>query len=127
VKRSILVFLFLISLTACSITPMPDGTSGIKGLVLIGPTCPVVGPNDSDCADKRYQATLTILKPSGEKVTQFTTNVEGNFRIDLNPGDYILHPESPSGTFLPAGQEQPFTVIAGQFTELRVIYDSGIR
>jgi hypothetical protein len=126
-KRTILAFLFLIGLTACSITPMPDGTSGIEGQVLIGPTCPVVGPNDPDCADKPYQATLTVLNPSGQKVIQFTTDVEGKFRVSLNPGDYILHPESPSDTLLPVGQEQPFTVIAGQFTKLTVSYDSGIR
>ena len=126
-KRTILAFLLLIWLTACSITPLPDGTSGIEGQVLIGPNCPVVGPNDPDCADKPYQATLTVLNASGQKVTQFTTDIDGKFRINLNPGDYILHPESPNGISLPAAQEQPFTVIAGQFTQLTVSYDSGIR
>ena len=126
-KRSFLGYLLLIWLTACSITPTPDGTGGIEGQVLIGPTCPVVSPNDLDCADKPYQATLTILNTSGAKLTQFTTNANGIFRINLNPGEYILRPESPSGTSLPVAQEQSFTVITGQFTQLTVTYDSGIR
>ncbi len=126
-KHSILVFLFLIWLVGCSVTPVPDGTSGIEGQVLIGPTCPVVGPNDPDCADKPYQATLTVLTVPGQKVIRFTTDANGKFRINLNPGDYVLYPESPNGMVLPVGQEQSFTVIIGSFTQLTVTYDSGIR
>ena len=126
-KHLILAFLFLISLTSCSVTPTPDGSSGIEGQVLLGPSCPVVQPNDPDCADKPYQAKLSVLSASGQKVTEFTTDADGKFRINLNPGDYVLHPESPNGAALPVGQEQSFTVIAGQFTQLSVSYDSGIR
>jgi hypothetical protein len=96
------------------------------GQVVIGPTCPVEMPG-LDCADKPYQATLTVLTPSGDKITRFTTDEEGQFRVNLAPGQYILHPESPDDMGLPYGIEQTFTVEEGQFTELLVTYDSGIR
>src|SRR5258706_2009986 len=126
-RRFMFVSLLLISLIACSVTPTPDGSSGIEGQVLLGPTCPVVQPDDPACADKPYQATLSILAASGQKISQFTTDAEGKFRISLNPGDYILVPESPNSSALPIGREQSFTVIAGQFTQLSISYDSGIR
>src|SRR5256885_10968297 len=122
-KRLILACLFLIWLGACSPPPAVDGTSGIEGQVLIGPACPVVKTDNPDCADKPYQATLTVLTVSGQKVTQFTTDADGKFHISLNPGDYILHPESPNGASMPFGREQSFTVIGGQFTQLSVSYD----
>ena len=114
-----------LALAGCSRISVPTD-SGIVGTVVIGPTCPVEMPG-LDCADKPYQATLTVLTISSDKVTRFTTDEDGQFRVNLAPGDYILRPESPDQMGLPYGVEQPFTVGEGQFTELRVMYDSGIR
>lgn len=112
-------------LVGCSLEPVP-ADSGIVGQVVIGPTCPVEMPG-LDCANKPYQATLTVLTQSGNKVTQFTTEADGTFKVNLASGDYILHPEPPDDTGLPYGTEQAFTVNQGQFTQLLVTYDSGIR
>jgi len=38
---------------------------------------------------------------------------------------YILHPESPG--VMPVAPEQTFSILSGQFTQLTVTYDSGIR
>lgn len=127
----------LILLVSCSSAPGPlpspavgtatiTGGAGIFGQVVLGPTCPVVR-KDTPCADKPYQATLTVLTVSRQKVVQFTTDADGNFRIPLDPGEYILHPESPSGSVYPFGREQSFTVFAGQFSQLTISYDSGMR
>jgi hypothetical protein len=120
-----LLFALCLCLAGCSQTAAPTD-SGIVGKVVIGPTCPVEMPG-LDCADKPYQATLTVLTPSGDKVTRFTTDEEGQFRVNLAPGQYILHPESPDDMGLPYGVEQTFAVEKGQFNELLVMYDSGIR
>jgi hypothetical protein len=120
-----LFFTLWLLLASCSLTPVPTD-SGIVGQVIIGPTCPVEMPG-LDCADKPYQATLTVLTPSGNKVNRFTTEADGTFRVNLAPGDYILHPESPGDMGLPYGTEQAFTVVPGQFAQLLVMYDSGIR
>lgn len=115
--------LFILFLTACLQTPQPSD-SGIEGTVMVGPMCPVVREN-IPCPDQPYQAALTVLTTSGKKIMQVQTNDSGKFRVDLAPGNYVLHPESPNG--LPFAEDIPFTVEEHQFTKLGIIYDSGIR
>jgi len=121
---SILVVLFL---AACGLfaTPAPV-ESGITGKVLIGPMCPVV-IEGQDCPDQPYQATLTVNNLKGREIVRFESDDEGNFNLPLPPGEYILHPETPSGMPLPVAEEQHFTVSPGEYTRLIVLYDSGIR
>jgi hypothetical protein len=102
----------------------PTVESGVEGQALIGPTCPVVREGD-DCADKPYQTTLTIQNPQGELILQVQTDADGRFRVPLPSGMYILHPET-TGRY-PSTADQEFTVMAGQFTQIIVTYDSGIR
>ena len=125
-KKTLLVSIILLT-TACNhlITPTPVD-SGISGKVTIGPMCPVM-IQGQDCPDQPYQATITVNSPDGRKITQFQTDEQGNFKVPLTPGDYILHPEPPQGAPLPFAAEQQFTVKPGEFTHLTVTYDSGIR
>lgn len=125
-KTFLLLMLTICALTACSTTPTPDGSSGIYGQVTIGPMCPVMRAEDP-CPDKPYQTTLVISTPSGKKVTNINTDADGRFRVSLSPGEYVLKPQTPQNQPLPIAQEQTFTVVANQFTELNVSYDSGIR
>jgi hypothetical protein len=115
--------LSILLLTACLPTPAPLN-SGLEGQVTIGPMCPVIQLNNP-CPDQPYQATLTIQKPNGTKVTRFTTDNVGRFRINVAAGDYVLHPESPN--VMPYAADIPFKVSEGQFTKVDVAYDSGIR
>ena len=118
-----LLFLVLL-LGACSpVNPTP-ADSGIRGQVSIGPVCPVVQAG-MDCDDKPYQASFTVLTSKGKEITRFQSDSNGLFEIAISPGDYILRPESPN--VLPYAAEQTFSVVAGQFTQLTVTYDSGIR
>ena len=114
----------IILLSTCSMkTPTPTD-SGIEGQALIGPICPVVQAGQ-ECPDQPYQAVLTVNSPTGERVVQVQTDENGMFKIPLAPGEYILHPESP--TALPFASEQTVRVEAGKFTQVMVSYDSGIR
>ena len=115
--------LFVLFLTACLPTPQPLD-SGIEGIVTIGPMCPVM-QEDVPCPDGPYQATLTILEINGKKVTQFQTDENGHFRVELLPGEYLLHPESPNQ--MPFAEDMLFTVNEHEFTYLEISYDSGIR
>ena len=122
--RTYFIFLvFVLFITACIQTPQPFD-SGIEGLVKIGPMCPVM-QEDVPCPDQPYQATLTVLTLNGEEIAQFQTDENGRFRVELAAGDYILHPESPNG--LPFAADMPFKVNEHTFTQLEIIYDSGIR
>lgn len=115
--------LFVLLLAACLQTPQALD-SGIEGTVMIGPICPVMQEN-VPCPDKPYQAELSVLTTSGKEVTRFQTDENGRFRVNLAPGDYVLHPESPNG--LPYAEEMPFIVNEHEFTRLKISYDSGIR
>jgi hypothetical protein len=119
-----ILLLTVLILTACSsVNPTPTD-SGVEGQVFIGPMCPVV-QEGQECPDKPFQAVLTVNSPTGERIVQVQTGEDGTFKIPLAPGEYILHPESPNA--LPFASEQAFTVEEGQFTQIVVTYDSGIR
>ncbi len=120
----LLIGVLILALATCSIyNPTPRG-SGIEGQALIGPMCPVPQPGQ-DCPDQPYQATLTVKGPDGIQIAQVQTDAQGHFRIALVPGNYILHPESPNG--IPFAEDQSFVVETGQYKQLMVHYDSGIR
>lgn len=101
--------------------------SGIKGVVTIGPTCPVETiPPDPKCADKPYAATLqfTNLETNEKKTLKVSEN--GRFSIDLLPGVYKI--ENKSTAILPRMQElENIVVEKGEYSEISISFDSGIR
>jgi hypothetical protein len=115
--------LFIISLATCSNEPKPTN-SGIEGQVFIGPMCAVVQEGQA-CADQPYQATLTVISLEGGGIVRVQTDEAGRFKIPLAPGGYLLRPESPNA--MPYAAEQTLIVEAGKFTQVSVMYDSGIR
>ena len=122
-KFKFILGILMLILAACSAKPETTD-SGIEGQVFIGPACPVMRIGQ-ECPDEPYQAVLTVNSLGGERIVQVQTDEEGRFRIPLEAGEYILHPES-SNT-LPHAEEQTITVEKGKFTEVTVTYDSGIR
>lgn len=122
-KLQFVIGILILVLATCSVQPTA-GTSGIEGQAYIGPNCPVA-QDGSTCPDQPYQATITVNDADNRMVAQVHTDAEGRFKIPLDPGEYILHPESPN--MLPFAKDQKFTVTANKFTEVVVNYDSGIR
>jgi hypothetical protein len=122
--------IILIGLSACTqgiqAISTPTDLSGIEGHVTQGPTCP--GPvkiGASECQDQPYQAKITILDEHNDQIAQFETDSLGFYKIPLTPGTYILHPES--GNPLPSATDQIVIVFEGQFTQVMVVYDTGMR
>ena len=116
----------------------PDAASGeapvagpvtLTGQVLIGPTCPVVRLDRLDqCQDRPYPARVSIQTADGtSEVTQVTTDDQGRFLIDLDPGTYLIVPLTLPGHILPRGIPQPVTLDPGVVSTVIVHYDSGIR
>lgn len=131
-KKICLLFILIViaELTACAqgmlAASTPILSSGIEGYVTQGPVCP--GPvrvGDSTCQDQPYQATISILNPDNIPIAQFQTDNNGYFKFPLNPGSYILHPVS--GKPMPTASDQTITVAEGQFTQVSVQYDTGMR
>lgn len=111
-------------LIACSAAATPSPDTGIEGQVLIGPMCPVVQPG-TPCPDQPYQATIAVLDKNGRPVTQFQSDAQGRFLVSLAPGTYTLRPGSSDG--ITRAGEQTVAVVSGQYTQVTITYDSGIR
>ena len=99
------------------------GGSGIEGQTILGPISPIERPGMINY--RPYQATASIVDQRGQTVAKLQSDAKGRFRIPLKPGRYILYPESLGS--LPWAMEQSVVVSEGQFTEVRITYDSGIR
>lgn len=107
---------------------LPD-TTGVRGTVTAGPTCPVVrNPPDPACADRAVAgAVLVFTDAAGSEVARATSNADGTFAVKLAPGSYRLTAQPVDGLM---GTPAPMDVgvEAGQpMTELTVSYDTGIR
>jgi len=122
-KLQFVTGVLILLLATCSAEPAST-TSGVEGQVFIGPVCPVV-QEGQECPDQSYQATLVVNNSNGREIVKIQTDAQGRFKIPLEPGEYILHPESPN--VMPYASEQAFVVEAGKFTQVTVNYDSGIR
>lgn len=105
----------------------PTAPSGIRGTVILGPTCPVGEPGSTDPINclTPYAAQLVILDGQNEVAGRITSGDDGRFEIALAPGDYVITPIG--GDPYPIAQPVAVVVTAGEFTEVQVNYDTGIR
>ncbi len=123
-----LVWVLLAGLIACGGggVAAPALDSGIDGLMLIGPTCPVeqVG---QDCDDKPYAGEVRIIdRSTGNLVATARSRDDGRFRVALRPGSYRLEPiAAPAG--LPFGKPVDVAVRPHMYEQVTVSFDSGIR
>lgn len=107
---------------------LPDAT-GVRGIVIAGPTCPVVtDPPDPSCADRPVAgAVLVFSDASGGEVARAISAADGTFSVELAPGAYRLSAEPVEGLM---GTPEPMEVgveVGQPMAELTVSYDTGIR
>ena len=114
-----LVVLALV-LAACG-AAVPANT-GIQGTVLAGPACPGPARLDSPCPDRPVAMTVEVVSGTAVAAT-FTTDAAGHFSVAVSAGTYTLR--SKSG--LPALRSTSVVVADGQFTEVELHADTGIR
>jgi hypothetical protein len=120
--------LLLLAAAACAReASTADGSSGIVGRVLAGPTCPVQ-VEASPCPDRPVEALVRVLAASGEgaPVTSFRSREDGTFRVALEPGRYLLVPKV-RGTGALTARPVAVTVRPGEFARVDVLLDTGIR
>ncbi|CAN5814983.1 hypothetical protein BH24CHL6_BH24CHL6_03240 [soil metagenome] len=107
-------------------TPAPP--SGISGMVVLGPTCPTgsaPGAHDPVPCLTPYSASLVILNGENDVVARLVSAADGSFRADLPPGDYVIAPQG--GDPFPVAQPIPVRVTAGEYFEVEINFDTGIR
>jgi len=109
-------------------TPAPP--SGIRGTVILGPTCPVsVEPGSFDPVPSAcltpYAAQMVVLDDENKVVAHIASGNDGTFKVDVPPGDYIVTPATNDS--YPIAQPVSVTVVPGQYVTVQINYDTGIR
>jgi Carboxypeptidase regulatory-like domain len=100
--------------------------TGVGGIVLAGPTCPVERVGASPCVRPVSGATILAEDQSGREVGRATTDATGAYFLPLAPGTYRIVPQ-PVGGLMGVAPAQNVTVTAGAPVELNLEYDTGIR
>lgn len=122
-KKLAILAIVLVMLVACE--RGTSGDTGVRGLALLGPMCPVVNPN-SPCPDEPMPNTEVEVLRDGNVVTTLTTDAQGRFEAALEPGSYELQVvlESPGPPF---ARPVSVTVPSSGYTQVDVTVDTGIR
>jgi hypothetical protein len=104
----------------------PD--SGIRGIVKIGPLCPVeIQGSPSACPDQPVNGFVTASDDTGE-VARVRTDVIGRFEMPLDPGTYTVVAElDVDDAGPPTPIPQTVVVRQGSFTEVDLQVDTGMR
>lgn len=101
--------------------------SGIRGVVMVGPTCPVErNPPDPACADKPGQLYVNVFRggAAGERIAIVESGTDGTFEFSLPPGDYIVG----TGEMGPPTCPRTNVVVEPNgYTNITLLCDSGIR
>ena len=119
-------------LAACAgvtpaVSPAETGT-GIAGTAVAGPVCPVeTTPPAPACAPRPVAgAELVIRDGSGGEVARAKTGPDGTFLVPVAAGSYVLVPQPAEG-LMGTAPEQSVVVVAGERSDVIVVYDTGIR
>ncbi|MEK7172796.1 MAG: hypothetical protein AAB740_02370 [Patescibacteria group bacterium] len=103
--------------------------SGVEGVVMLGPTCPVMkNPPDPQCADKPYSTSIQVIAVGGPNSSPFAiveSDQQGKYKIMLPPGEYALQPAG--GSVMPRCETKNITIEPSKIIEVNLSCDSGIR
>jgi hypothetical protein len=126
-RRMRAISILLLFLVACAGRgPSSSGDSGIRGIVLLGPTCPVE-TLESPCPDRPLaDVEIRVLRGS-DVVATVRSDGEGRFAVALDPGRYEVQAVVEEGG--PGMSAKPVDVVVtnGVFNDVNVPVDSGIR
>ena len=101
----------------------------VTGIVLAGPTCPVVrDPPDPACEDRPVAgAEIVAVDAQGQEVARASSDAEGGFSLALAAGEYQLVPQPVEG-LLGTASPTAIVVVEGAPPEpVTIVYDTGIR
>jgi hypothetical protein len=100
--------------------------TGVRGVVLAGPTCPVEQAGQSPCVRPVSGATILALDSTGREVGRAASDVDGAYFLRLAPGTYEIVPQAENGLMRVAAKAT-VTVPDGAPVRLDLQYDTGIR
>lgn len=111
----------------CQFAACPSGTSGVRGTVVVGPTCPVMqDPPTPQCNDKPYATSVSVYRDgSAVPLLIGNSNASGAFEFSLPSGQYTL--TANGGATLPRCSSVNVTIPLGGYATTTISCDSGIR
>jgi len=125
-RTAALSVLFLFLVACAGRASSPSGDSGVRGTVLLGPTCPVE-TMESPCPDRPLADVQVQVLQGGDVVATVRSDGDGRFTVALEPGDYVLQAVVEQGGPGMSAKPVDVTVTSGTFVEVNVPVDSGIR
>jgi hypothetical protein len=126
--RQLPILVALAVLVACAPAPTV-GEATIHVVAVAGPTCPVESePPDPECADRPVDgAEIIVQRADGDEVARITTDADGEARLAVESGSYLLVPQPVEGLLGTAAPVE-VTVREGADPEpVTIAYDTGIR
>ncbi|MDO8565503.1 MAG: hypothetical protein Q7R67_02700 [bacterium] len=122
----------------CEFAPCPTGDSGgdtgivpfksgVRGLIMVGPVCPVMQyPPVEDCNDRPLATKVTISRASNPSnvIIATVSGKDGKFTADLAPGNYVINAGESQ---LPRCSPTSITVLPNKYASITISCDSGIR
>jgi hypothetical protein len=100
------------------------GQSGVRGVVVLGPTCPLEGIGQ-DCGTRSSEATVLVRgRSSGAITATVHAGQDGRFNVALRPGQYVVTAETPKAEYC---DRLDVTVVRDQYANIAVRCDTGIR
>ena len=114
-------------LAACgNQAPPSKADSGVRGVVVSGPQCPVV-TIENPCPDLPVSGiVVSVSTPDGSVATETRTDTDGRFDVAVAPGEYVVQPVVESGG-VAFSKPLQVSVSDGEFVEVTLQVDTGIR
>ena len=103
--------------------------SGVAGQVSVGPQCPVEIEGEPCANEPAAGSTVTVAKQlpgdsdaGGEVVGRTTTDADGNYRLAVPPGEYVVTADAGMSCELMDAR-----VSVGVYSKVDIACDTGIR
>ena len=121
------IFVVLIGGTAASDAVPPGFVEGHLKIISPTPVELADGNTPAATAETYSEYPLIILDREEKKeITRVTADRNGNYRVLLPPGDYVLDVEGRARKHVRA-RPQPFTVVSNRTVRVDMDIDTGIR
>ena len=128
--RRIVPMVLAVMATACgdshSTSTIRPPTRDVSGVVLAGPTCPVV-TQEHPCPPRPVDADVAAQNAAGETVARTRTDADGHYSLALTPGEYTLIATTRPGTPLLCDPANVTVLAQGPAAHADISCDTGIR
>ncbi len=125
-RRSTALPVLVLVLAGCANGAASSADSGVWGVVLLGPSCPVV-TEESPCPDQPLAGTEIQILRGDDVVETVRSGDDGRFEVALDPGHYVLQATVEAGGPGMFAKPVDVDVSPNAWIDVTVTVDSGIR